>query len=62
MSDLKAQLEEKVMRLKTLVDSRSKAYCSNVNSSEDEVKREMEIEELEEDINRIEKELLANKK
>ena len=58
MSDLKTQLEEKVMRLKTLVDARSKAYCSSINSSEEEVKRETEIEELEEEIQRIEKELL----
>jgi hypothetical protein len=61
MDDLKAKLEEKVMRLKILVDSRSKAYCSNIISSEEEVKREMEIEELEEEINRIEKEILTNK-
>lgn len=59
MSDLKTQLEEKVLRLKALVDSRSKAYCSSINSSEDEVKRETEIDDLEEEIKRIEKELLT---
>jgi hypothetical protein len=57
MSDLKAQHEEKIMRLKTLVDARSKAYCSSINSSEEEVKRETEIEELEEEIQQIEKKL-----
>lgn len=58
MSDLKEQLEEKVMRLKTLVDARSKAYCSSINSSEEDVKRETEIEDLEDEIRRIENELL----
>jgi hypothetical protein len=58
MSNLREQLEEKVLRLKTLVDARSKAYCSSINSSEEDVKRETEIEELEDDIQRIEKQLL----
>ncbi|KKL82755.1 hypothetical protein LCGC14_1981590 [marine sediment metagenome] len=61
MSDLKPQLEEKVLRLKSLVDSRSKAYCSSINSSEEDVKRETEIDDLEEEIKRIEKELLTKK-
>ena len=58
---LHAELEEKVLRLKALVDSRSKAYCSSINSSEEDVKRETEIDDLEEEIKRIEKELLTKK-
>ena len=59
MSDLKTQLEEKVLRLKALVDARSKASCSAINSSKEDVKRESEIDDLEVDIQRIEKELLT---
>ncbi len=55
MSDLKARLEEKALRPKDLVDSRSKAYCSSIISSEEDVKRETEIDDLEEEIKRIEK-------
>ncbi len=55
--DLKIELEKKVKRLDELVKRRSKAYCATVHSSGDEVKRETEIDELEQDIKRIENEI-----
>ncbi len=61
MSELKAQLEKKVLKLKDLVDSRSKAYCSSIISSEEDVKRETEIDDLEEEIKQIEMALLTKK-
>jgi hypothetical protein len=61
MVALNSQLKEKSLRLQELVNSRSKAYCSEINSSAEDVKRETEIDELEEEINQIEKELLKNK-
>jgi hypothetical protein len=55
--DLKKQLEQKILRLQALVSSRSKAFCSTVNSSEEDVKRETEIDDLEEEIKDLEKKL-----
>jgi polyhydroxyalkanoate synthesis regulator phasin len=57
MEDLKKELENKILRLKELVDSRSKAYCTSVNSSADEVRRETEIDELEQEIKKLEAKL-----
>jgi gas vesicle protein len=57
MENLKKTLEEKVTRLQELVKARSKAFCTSVNSSADEVKRETEIDELEQDIKAIEAKL-----
>jgi hypothetical protein len=57
MENLKKTLEEKVARLQELVKARSKAFCTSVNSSADEVKRETEIDELEQDIKAIEAKL-----
>ena len=54
IDELKVELKEKVKRLDELVKRRSKAYCSTVNSSADDVRRETEIDELEEDIKRLE--------
>ncbi len=62
MKTVKSQLKEKSLRLQELVNSRSKAYCSEINSSAEDVKREIEIDELEVEINQIENELLKNKK
>jgi hypothetical protein len=56
-NELKAELEKKVKRLDELVKRRSKAYCATVHSSGSEVKRETEIDELEQDIKRIENEI-----
>jgi polyhydroxyalkanoate synthesis regulator phasin len=55
MKDLKSQLEEKTKRLDQLVKSRPKAFCSTVNSSAEDVKRESEIDELEVEIKQLEK-------
>jgi hypothetical protein len=57
MEDLKKELEKKVLRLQELVKARSKAYCTAVNSSADEVKRETEIDELEQEIKKLEAKL-----
>jgi len=55
MDELRAKLEEKILRLQQLVKSRPKAFCSTVNSSEEDVKRESEIDDLEEEIKHLEK-------
>ena len=55
MNELRAKLEEKILRLQQLVKSRPKAFCSTVNSSEEDVKRESEIDDLEEEIKHLEK-------
>ena len=57
MEDLKTQLQEKILRLEQLVKARSKAFCSTVHSNEEDVKRETEIDELEEEIQELEKKL-----
>ena len=57
MKELKEKLEEKKARLDKLIKSRSTAYCSTVLSNEADVQRETEIEELEDEILRLEKEL-----
>ena len=49
------ELAEKKRRLQELLRSRSKATCAGVLSSEIDVRRETEIEQLEEDIRRLEK-------
>ena len=40
--------------MEQLVKSRSKAFCSTVHSNEEDVKRETEIDELEEEIKELE--------
>jgi hypothetical protein len=49
------ELAEMKRRLQELVRSRSKATCAGVLSSEIDVRRETQIEELEEEIRRLEK-------
>jgi hypothetical protein len=49
------ELAEKKRRLQELLRSRSKATCAGVLSSGIDVRRETEIEQLEEDIRRLEK-------
>ena len=49
------ELAEKKRKLQELLRSRSKATCAGVLSSEIDVRRETEIEQLEEDIRRLEK-------
>lgn len=55
MADPKADLEDKRRQLQELVSSRSRANCSSSHSSGTDVHREMLIEELEEEIERLEK-------
>ena len=57
MKELKEELKKKKVRLQELIKSRSKAYCSTILSSKTDVQRETEIEELEEDIGKLEKKL-----
>jgi HAMP domain-containing protein len=57
MAKIDEELKEKRRRLRELVHSRSKATCAGVLSSEIDVRRETEIEELEEEIRRLEKKL-----
>jgi polyhydroxyalkanoate synthesis regulator phasin len=49
------ELADKKRRLQELVRSRSKATCAGILSSEIDVRRETQIEELEEEIRRLEK-------
>ena len=62
MDDLNKELEAKTVRLRELVNARSKGYCSSVHSSADEVKRETEIDELEQQIKLIEEKLGTKKR
>ncbi len=55
MADPKADLEDKQRQLQELVNSRSGANCSSSHSSGTDVHREMLIEELEEEIERLKK-------
>ena len=55
MSKPTEELAEKKRRLQELQRSRSKATCAGVLSSEIDVRRETEIEDLEEEIGRLEK-------
>jgi HAMP domain-containing protein len=57
MGTIEEELKEKKRRLRELLDSRSGATCAGVYSSEIDVRRETEIEELEEDIRRLEGQL-----
>ena len=54
MGDVTAELAEKRQRLAGLKESRSKANCSTKYSSASQMQRELEIEELEEEIKRLE--------
>jgi hypothetical protein len=55
MNDTRAALAEKKARLSTLVEQRSKANCDTRHLSPADMKREQEIEELEEQIEELEK-------
>ena len=59
MSNTKDELAEKKKKLQELIRARSKANCSSVVSSEIDVRRETEIEELEEEIQELEKKIKA---
>ena len=55
MEDNAAALAERRARLKELLESRSQANCDTRHLSAADMKREEEIEELEEEISKLEK-------
>jgi len=55
--DVKNLLKEKKNKLNELLKARSKANCSSTYSSQSDVKRETEIEELEEEIRKLEEKI-----
>jgi len=55
MKDLLTELKYKQEQLQDLLKARSKAYCNVIHSSESDVNRETRIEELEEEILKLEK-------
>jgi len=57
--DLQKKLEKKKRELEELVKSRSKANCIEINSSPGSVTHQMKIEELEDEIARLEKKVSA---
>ncbi len=57
MRDAKSELEQKKAQLQELIRSRPKANCSSKFSSEIDVRRESEIENLEEEIQSLESQL-----
>jgi polyhydroxyalkanoate synthesis regulator phasin len=59
MPNTKDELAEKKRVLQELIRARSKATCSSVVSTEIDVRRETEIEELEEQIQALEKKIKA---
>jgi hypothetical protein len=59
MGDVRAELEQKRTRLAGLKESRSKANCSTKYSSAAQMQRELEIEELEDEIKTLEQKVKA---
>ncbi len=59
MRDVESELEQKKAQLQELIRSRPKANCSSKFSSEIDVRRESEIEDLEEEIQTLESPLKA---
>jgi polyhydroxyalkanoate synthesis regulator phasin len=59
MHGVKDDLAEKKRKLQELIRARSKATCSSLVSTEIDVRRETEIEELEEQIQELEKKIKA---
>jgi hypothetical protein len=57
MNDTKYELEKKQVRLQKLLRARSDANCDTRNRTADDVKREQEIEDLETEIEALEKKL-----
>ena len=57
MAEIGTELSEKKRQLEELIKSRSKASCSSKNSSKADVDRETLIEELEEEIQDLEKQV-----
>jgi polyhydroxyalkanoate synthesis regulator phasin len=61
MDDLRTELKKKRKRLEDLIEARSKAYCSTINSSEEDVIRETEIEDLEDEIHALQERIKSKK-
>jgi polyhydroxyalkanoate synthesis regulator phasin len=59
MPNAKDELAEMKRKLQELIRARSKATCSSVVSTETDVRRETEIEDLEERIQDLEKKIKA---
>ena len=59
MPNAKDELTEMKRKLQELIRARSKATCSSVVSTEIDVRRETEIEDLEEQIQQLEKKFKA---
>ena len=57
MSDIQKQIDEKKAQLAELHASKSKANCSDHYSKSSDVNREIQIEELEDEIKALEKQL-----
>jgi len=57
MSDMQEKLNSRKKELQELIRSRSKATCSDVVSTEIDVRREMRIEELEDEIKELQAKL-----
>lgn len=57
MSEIASTLETKKRELRILKESRPTANCSRGHSTEADVRREMEVEALEEEIRELEKQL-----
>ena len=57
MPNAKDELAEMKRKLQELIRARSKATCSSVVSTEIDVRRETEIEELEEQIQELEQKI-----
>ncbi|MFC1585574.1 hypothetical protein ACFL5V_08520 [Fibrobacterota bacterium] len=55
MSDIIDELQKKKQRLRELKELQIKAHCSVEHSSGENVKREMEIEDLEDEVFDLEK-------
>ena len=61
MANLENELKQKRAKLQELIKSRSKAYCSTVQSTKDDVIRETEIEDLEDEIRALEEKMKKTK-
>ena len=57
MPDVRTELKKKRDKLDELMKSRSKAYCSTVQSSKEDVIRETEIEDLEDEIHALQEQI-----
>lgn len=59
MNTIEAELTRKRAQLKTMQESRSAAACKATHSTSVDMRREMEIEELQEDIKALERQLVG---